>query len=64
MSTSAQEPLAFTQAEREIISELLERERRDLPSEIHHTNSSTYRDQLRDRQQLLDRLLERLRHAA
>ncbi len=61
MGATAQQAQAFSEAERQLIVELLERERKDLPSEIHHTNSSTYRDRLREREQLVDRLLGRLR---
>jgi hypothetical protein len=47
----------------DLIVELLEREERQLPIEIRHTDSSTYRDQLRERLVTVSRLLESLRAA-
>lgn len=44
-----------------LLIELLERERRDLPAEIHHTSTSSVRDRLHRRLETVDRLLERLR---
>lgn len=46
-----------------LLIELLERERRDLPSEIHHTSTSNVRDRLHQRLETVDCLLERLRRA-
>ena len=46
-----------------LLIELLERERRDLPAEIHHTSTSSVRDRLRQRLETVDRMLERLRRA-
>lgn len=44
-----------------LLIELLERERQDLPAEIHHTSTSSVRDGLHRRLETVDRLLERLR---
>jgi hypothetical protein len=48
-------------AEWELIVELLERERAELPVEIHHTRSAEYRDELHQRAKLVQGLLEELR---
>ncbi len=48
-------------AEWELIVELLERERAELPVEIHHTRSSEYRDELHRRAKMVQDLLDQLR---
>ena len=50
----------FSPVERELLLELLERERAELPVEIRHTRTSELRDELRERQELVRSLLERL----
>lgn len=45
----------------DLLIELLEREQRDLPSEVRHTDHTVFRDQLRDRQRHVADLLSRLR---
>jgi hypothetical protein len=53
----------LSDAEWALVVELLERERYELPSEIHHTRTSSFRDQLRERLVLVERLLSRLPHS-
>ena len=53
----------LTDAEWTLIIELLERELRELPAEIHHTRTPVFRDELYHRRDMLQRLLERLRQA-
>ena len=50
----------LTEAEWELIVELLQREQNELPTEIHHTRSSSLRDELRARRKRVDGLLQRL----
>jgi len=50
----------FSQEELDLLVELLERERAELPAEIHHTRTTAMRDTLRRRLELVNRLLERL----
>lgn len=50
----------LTDEEWALVIELLQRERQDLPAEIHHTRSSPYRDELHARLEAISRLLERL----
>ena len=64
MEPAAIEQPALTEAEWKLVIELLERERSDLPSELHHTRTPAVRDQLRERVERIDRLLERLRRRA
>ena len=52
----------FSEAEWELIVELLERERAELPVEIRHTRTSSVRDDLRGRAEMVKRLLARLEH--
>ena len=46
--------------ELKLVVELLERERGDLPAEIHHTMTTEFKDGLTDRLEIVDRLLARL----
>ncbi len=55
------EQAELSATEWELIIALLEREESELPSEIHHTRSSSVRDQLRERQEVVRSLLDRLR---
>lgn len=61
MSTNVKPQPALTDEEWALLIELLERERNDLPAEIHHTRTSSLRDQLRERLDLINQLLDRLR---
>jgi len=54
----------FSEAELELIVELLERERAELPIEIRHTRTSHVRDELRGRAEMVRQLLGRLEHHA
>jgi hypothetical protein len=45
----------------DLVVELLECERNELPVEIHHTRSSSVREDLQRRADIVRRLLERLR---
>lgn len=54
----------LSEAEWALLVELLEREMEDLPVEIHHTQISSYRDDLRNRRDMIRDLLERLRPVA
>ena len=53
--------LKLSDAEWELIVELLERERSDLPVEIRHTRSSSVRAELHERAEMVRSLLGRLR---
>ncbi len=50
----------LTDDERLLLLELLRLELRELPVEIHHASSSTMRDQLHHRRDLVERLIRRL----
>lgn len=54
----------LSEAEWALVVELLERERSELPVEIHHTRSSSVRTELHDRAEMVRSLLGRLRTAA
>ena len=54
---------SLTQPEWALILELLERERYELPAEIHHTRTTDVREELRRRMETVDSLLARLRRA-
>ena len=51
----------LSEAEWDLVVELLERERAELPVEIRHTRTATVRDELRGREKMVDGLLGRLR---
>jgi hypothetical protein len=52
----------LTDSEWELVVELLEREQRDLPVELHHTLTSSreLRAQLQERKQKIDRILGKI----
>lgn len=52
--------LELNEEERLVIMDLVTTELKELPSEIRHTDSAGYRDQLRERQRWLKQLRERL----
>ncbi|HWQ55906.1 MAG TPA: hypothetical protein VN442_19615 [Bryobacteraceae bacterium] len=59
-STMTARPV-LTDEEWALVIELLQREREELPAEIHHTRSSAYRDELHQRLDAISRLLDRLK---
>ncbi len=59
MSEIAHPPLDLSSEEMELLSELLESERARLVIEILHTDHRTYRQQLRNRLAIVERLEER-----
>ncbi len=46
--------------ERELLIELLEKERGELPAEIRHTDKPDMKDRLRERLETVERMLNRL----
>ena len=54
----------LSEAEWELVTELLEHEQSDLPPEIRHTRTSTVRERLRRRGQMVQDLLHRLKTSA
>ena len=61
MNTMIEQP-KLSQEEWMLIAELLERERGELPAEIHHTRTMTFRNELHHRKQVVDELLKCLAH--
>lgn len=59
MNSTIHEPLDLTSEEFAILAELLESECAKLPIEIRHTHHRSFRDELRHRLTLVERLLER-----
>ena len=51
----------LSDAEWDLIVELLDAKRVELPAEIHHTSTSAYRNELRHRLELVEGLLEKLK---
>lgn len=51
----------LSEAEWGLVIELLEREHNELPTEIHHTQTPSVRDELRTRQAAVRALLERVK---
>jgi|WetSurMetagenome_2_1015567.scaffolds.fasta_scaffold958591_1 hypothetical protein len=47
-----------------LVTELLERERNELPVEIHHTDNANVRTELQHRAEMVRELLARLREPA
>ncbi|HEY4761986.1 MAG TPA: hypothetical protein VIH42_15520 [Thermoguttaceae bacterium] len=51
----------LSEAEKELLLELLEREQSELPVEIRHTRNSSMREELHGRAKLVRGLLDRMR---
>lgn len=64
MNAFAIDSSTFSEAERELLLELLERERSELPSEIRHCRVSEYREALHRKLETLDVLLAKVRAQA
>jgi hypothetical protein len=64
MSTTLQPVVSFTAEERAILIELLEHARRELPIQIRHSDCRSWREELRSRLDIVEKLLERLRTGA
>jgi hypothetical protein len=58
------ERLELSRVEWELVVELLQRERDDLPVEIHHCRVASYRQDLRHRQEVVEGLLHRMQEPA
>ncbi|MCC6586808.1 MAG: hypothetical protein IT168_08965 [Bryobacterales bacterium] len=56
--------LNWTESDWDLIAELLEREERQLPVEIRHTDSNAYKEQLRQRLMRVSQMLEFMRVTA
>ncbi|HTT63672.1 MAG TPA: hypothetical protein VMG35_17590 [Bryobacteraceae bacterium] len=59
MNDTAHAPLDVSSEELEILAELLESERAKLLIEIRHTDHRSYRAQLRERLEIVERLEQR-----
>ena len=61
MNATTHEPLSVNQEEFRILTELLESERAKLLVEIRHTDHRDFRNQLRQRLEVVETLAERLK---
>jgi len=62
MNDTTHAPLELSGEELEILAELLESERAKLLIEIRHTDHRSFRDQLRERLAVVERLEERCKN--
>jgi len=60
MGAATQMMPVFSREELDLVVELLERERAELPAEIHRCRTSEMRDQLKRRLEMVNQLLQRL----
>ena len=60
MNRATDEPLRLTSEELTLLSELLESAHANLLVEIRHTDHRSYRNELRQRLELVERLIETL----
>jgi hypothetical protein len=60
MSPAVEIQPTLSDAEWRLVVELLKREQTHLPIEIHHTTTRSFRDQLKERLEVVERLLTRL----
>jgi hypothetical protein len=56
--------IALTEAERQLLIELLEAEARQAPAEYHHTQNHEFKQLLREREAVVNGLLARLQSPA
>lgn len=49
--------------EQTLLVRMLERELTELPSEVRRTETSSYRDELKEQEHILRELLDRMKHA-
>jgi hypothetical protein len=61
MNPAIHEPIKLNSEELAVLNELLESERAKLLVEIRHTDHRVFRDQLRQRQAVVEGLIERCR---
>jgi predicted transcriptional regulator len=54
----------FSDAQIELLLDLLETERRELPVEIRHTDNETVHEQLRQRRRMVEELIRQLQPLA
>jgi len=59
-----QNQLQISEQEQRLILDLLRAERDELPTEIHHTDNPDMSDQLKQRMDLVDGLINRLQASA
>lgn len=57
-------PMMLNDNERELLLELLNDERHELPHEIHYTDNREVREHLKERLHLVERLIQRLQEVA
>ena len=53
-------PVELNALEKELIANLLEKELEDIRSELHHTQSHEYKDNIKEREKVVRELLARL----
>ena len=52
--------ISLTAEEKDLLAELVERERTNLPLEIHHTRTGKFRDMLKHRLEIVESISDRL----
>ena len=60
MEVSTDITVNLSAEERDLLAELLDRERTNLPVEIHHTRTAKFRDMLKHRLELVEAVFGRL----
>lgn len=61
MQAAMRRVIELSGPEQELLIDLLERERGDLPAEIRHTDTPEVKDGLRERLEIVERVLNRVR---
>jgi hypothetical protein len=56
--------ISFSDAERQLLVELLDIEVRELAHEIHHTDDRDYRQKLKEKEGTIEELLKKLKTAS
>lgn len=53
--------ISFSDAEQQLLTELLDTEMRELAHEIHHTDDRDYRESLKEKEKTIEELLKKLK---
>ena len=60
MEVISESAVSLTAEEKDLLAELVDRERTNLPVEIHHTRSGKFREMLKRRLEIVESISDRL----
>jgi hypothetical protein len=63
MEVISSSAISLTSEEKDLVAELIDRERTSLPVEIHHTRTGKFREMLKHRLEIVESISDRLNQA-